>query len=130
MEPKIIGKIKLIDSKIVCKGDNNIIYIDDTDGPLIVKDTIIQFNGSNGLLFAYGNNNKSLKMKVTLNNNCVLHIGKNAAFNKKADLHLACSERKHIFVGNEVLFSNDIWFRTSDAHPIYDAKTKQRIRKY
>ena len=125
MEPKIIGNIELINSKIVSKGDGNVVYIN-SPNKLILKDSVISFEGNNSLVFL-NECKRELRVKTTLQNDCILYIGKNVSFHKSVDLHLLCAERKHIFIGNDVLFSTNIWIRTSDAHCIYSVKGNARL---
>ena len=125
MDAFIIGELNLQNTTIVSKGNNNIIFVN-SKKPVTVSDSKIIFEGSNSLLFL-NESNEDLRMKAFLHNDSVLYIGKNASFHKKSDLHLICGERKHIFIGDDTLFSTGIWLRTSDAHPIYNIETTERI---
>ena len=129
MEPTIIGKLKLIDSKIKqgknCTG--NVIYCDNTYGDVVLEKSILTFNGSNGLMYIVGGNHKSLKILATANNDTTLYIGQNSSFHKSATIHLACSECSSIVIGNDCMFSRDIWIRTGDSHCVYSVSTHDRI---
>ena len=52
-------------------------------------------------------------------------MGKNNYMN--GTLHVLISERKHCLIGNNCLFSTDIWIRNADPHLIYDISTMKRI---
>lgn len=86
MEPKVIGNLKLIDSKIKqgknCTG--NIIYCDNTYGDVVLEKSVLSFNGSNGLIYIVGGGSKSLKILATANNDTTLYIGYNSSFHKSA----------------------------------------------
>lgn len=125
MEAKIIGNLELINSKITSVGEGNIIFVDPSADKVSLKDSSIVFEGNNNLLYL-GGGKKPLVFKSTLQNDSILYIGKNASFHKKADLHILCSERRHVFIGDGSLFSTNVWVRTSDAHAIYSAKTGER----
>lgn len=60
-----------------------------------------------------------------MNRGNTLYIGKNNYFNGK--LNLILSERKHIVIGDDGLFSFGIWLRTADPHLIYSCETHERI---
>lgn len=127
-DERIVGTLVLKDSAIEWgKGQNNYIYCDNTYGDVVLEKSKISFVGSNSLIYIMGGNKKSLKIKATLSPDSCIYIGRNSSFHKTASVHLATSEQANIIIGDDCMFSQDIWLRTSDAHPIYSVKTKERL---
>lgn len=110
---------KIINSKIIINGEQNILYC---DKDVVLEDSIIELNGNNSLIYL---SKGHYKIHSAVFNNSTLYIGENNYFNKP--MRLICSEEKNIFIGNNNLFSLNIFFRNADAHLIYNAETKKRI---
>ena len=129
MEPTIIGNVKLINSKIkqAKNTSGNVLFCDNTYGDVVLENSTINFNGSNGLIYIVGGNKKSLKILATANCDTTLYIGRNSSFHKTATCHLACCERASIIIGNDCMFSRDIWVRTGDSHCVYSVETHDRV---
>lgn len=112
---------KMNNSKIVFKGKNNILCIE--DGVMIENSTII-FNGNNSLV--YLSKSKHLYyLDISIYNNSVVFIGKDNYFN--GTIHLIASDQKNIIIGDNGMFSFNIQARVSDGHAIYDAMTHSLI---
>lgn len=122
-EPKdgnqIIGDLKLINSKIIFEGKNNIFFTPKANTEL--HDSMIHFQGNNSLVFLGGKGLLNLYIK----NDSVFYLGDGNYINKNLDIQV--TERKHVIIGNKCLFSKGISLRTSDAHTIYDCETQKRI---
>ena len=117
---KFIGTLPTMKkSKITFNGENNILYCDDD---VVLTDCNINFNGSNSVVFL--SSSKKYIMHIYINNDSAMYIGKGTTFNKL--LHFILSERKHIFVGDDCMFSLDIWMRNGEPHLIYDEETRMR----
>lgn len=112
----------------------------------VMSNSIIQFNGSNNILFCekgvrlsncsisfFGNDSvvflseswAEYKLNVSVWHKSVFFSGRHNYFNNT--LNAILSERKHIFIGNECLFSLGVFMRLADPHLIYDVSSKQRI---
>lgn len=109
-------------SNIVFKGHNNILYLSENAK---LENTNIHFNGDNALVFI--GNSLLHQVKIAAHNNNVCYIGNRNYFNPTSPKSLLLSERKHIIIGDNCLFSHNIWFRIADPHLIYDNQTYQRI---
>ena len=59
-------------------------------------------------------------------NNSVIEIGDGCSFNCRIHLHVQ-EDNVGIYMGKDCMLSNNIIIRTSDAHPIYDNITNDRI---
>lgn len=112
---------QFINSEIVFKGRGNRLLIDDA---VILKDSRIVFSGNNSAVYLGGSKFKYF-LKASLNHNNALYIGKNNFFN--GPLTVICSEETNVVIGDDCLFSKNIWIRTADPHLIYDMETHKRI---
>ena len=121
-ENSFMGNVpKMINSKIIFKGKNNILYC---DKGVVIKNSTLSFYGDNSIIYL----NKSkfpYIVNISIYTNSVIHIGSDNYFNTVC--HLICSEGKHIFIGNLNLFSHNITFRNADPHLIYSVQNQQRI---
>lgn len=91
----------LENSKILCKGNNNLIFICFSKFPLKIVSTL-----------GYG---------------CTIYIGKNLW--STTPTYLMANEKSYIHIGNWGLLARNVWFRTSDMHMMYDVNTKKRINE-
>ena len=117
-----IGNLpKMINSKIIFNGKNNILFCDEN---VCLEDSILNFECNNSVIYLSSNKHK-YKIKVDIRNNSVFYIGENCYFNNLANIYL--SEEKNIIIGSNCLFSINIFMRTADPHLIYDINTHKRI---
>lgn len=118
---KIIGRPnKMVNSKIIFHGINNIVFFDEN---VKLYDCSIELLGDNSVIF-FSNNRHITRVKLDIYNNSVFYLGKDA--NTTRPIHVIISERRNIIIGNDCLFSRDIWLRNADPHLIYDSKTMKR----
>ena len=116
-----MGKPKLINSKVYFKGKGNVLFCDKN---VILKDSLITFNGDNAIIFL-SENKFTYKLMIDIFTDCSLYIGKNNYMPHK--IRFIIQEHSNILIGNNCTFSDNIKFRTSDAHPIYDIIKKERV---
>ena len=122
---RVIGLPKeMISSKFEFNGENNIVFFDEN---VMLSQTTIRFLGNNNLIFISSSAPYKLKIKLDAYNNSTFYIGKKC--NTVKPIHIILSEGKNVIIGNECLFSRNIWFRNADPHLIYDGETKQRINE-
>lgn len=115
---------KLINSQIRFKGKNNVLIC---ENDVVIKDSLIDFNSSNSILYLSSNIHKYVVNIVMYNNN-VCFIGKNNYFNEYNEvISLILSEERNIIIGNGCLFSLGIWFRVADPHLIYSSESFKRL---
>lgn len=112
---------KMINSKIVLNGKNNILYC---EKDIKLFNCNIVFSGNNSIVYLSENKNNYI-VDIYIHNNQVCYIGSDNYFNDKTTIIL--SEEKNIFIGNNGLFSKNIWIRNADPHLIYDSNSKKRI---
>lgn len=118
----IIGQpTRLYNSSVEFHGKGNLLFIDEN---VPIANTSIRFLGDNSIAFL-SSNTHSTRVKLDIFNNSVFYLGRDA--NTTRPLHVIVSERRHIIIGDDCLFSRDIWFRNADPHLLYDSQTKKRI---
>lgn len=102
-------------------GSGNILFCE--KGVRLINSSI-QFNGNDSVIFLCENWHDYI-LNVTVYNKSAFFVGRNNYIND--ELNAILSERKHLFIGNDGLFSLGIWMRLADPHLVYDANSKQRI---
>lgn len=121
----IIGApVEMMDAKVEFKGKNNIMFFDDN---VKLYQSSLRFLGDNNVIFVCSSEKHIIRLNVDAYNNSVFYIGKDA--NTTRPIHVALSEGKNVVIGDTSLFSFGTWFRNSDPHLIYDAKTGKRINE-
>ena len=118
-----IQNFKYLNSTIEFYGKNNLVFFDEN---VNLNNTNINIKGDNNILF-FSSSKKQYYISIDIYNNSVIFFGENNYFNGK--LNIILSESQNIIVGNDCLFSYGITMRTSDAHPIYELKSCERINK-
>lgn len=108
-------------NKIIFRGKNNILYIE--EGAKL-KNCTIKFLGDNSIVYI-SESNRYTQINSNIFHDSALYLGKNNSFNGQAILSL--SERKHIIIGNDNMFSFNINIRLADPHLIYSIDTHERI---
>lgn len=108
-------------SVITFNGSSNILFCDEN---VVLENSKLQFNGSNSIIFLCGSKN-AYQLDVSVFNNNAFYCGSDNYFNRVVNVVL--SEEKHVFIGNNCLFSLGIWIRIADPHLIYSVDTHERI---
>jgi len=108
-------------SAVVIKGRRNILFC---EAGVKLQNTTLTFHGSDSVIYLCSNHHK-YKLNVSVYNHTSFYAGRNNYFN--GVLNVVVSEQKHIFIGNDGLFSFGIWLRNADPHLIYDSESKTRI---
>lgn len=108
-------------STITFNGTGNILFVE--DGVTLAR-TTIRFCGNNCVIYLKSSP-RVYCLQVDVYNNSTVYIGSDNYFN--GPLHISVSEEKNVIIGDEGLFSFDIWIRTADPHLIYSCDTHERI---
>ncbi|MBC1522077.1 acyltransferase [Listeria aquatica] len=108
-------------SSVRFKGTGNVLFVE--DGAKIV-DTKLLFAGNNSVVYL-AKSAWPYQLEADLHHDNVLHFGRDNSFNGQTRIIL--SEQKHLFVGDDNMFSYDVLFRNADPHLIYDVETKKRL---
>ncbi|MCL2736356.1 MAG: hypothetical protein FWD75_06970 [Propionibacteriaceae bacterium] len=127
----VLGDVEFIRSKVVFVGEGNLLATQTSDGSgkagaTVLHDTVITFNGDNGLVFI-DRGVKPVIANVLVNNDNFCYIGADNYFNSR--ITLQCSEHCNIIIGGDGLFSSNVFVRTSDVHLIYDCETHTRVNE-
>ncbi|MBQ8228931.1 MAG: hypothetical protein IJZ88_07960 [Clostridia bacterium] len=118
---KVLGKMPVMNnSSITFNGENNILFCEDN---VTLVNCNIVFNGNNSVIYLCSSRH-AYKLNVTTNHNSSFYVGRNNYFN--GVLNAILSEQKHIFIGDDCLFSFGIWLRVADPHLVYDVAEKKR----
>ena len=120
---KIIGaeNIELHNSSIRFNGKGNILFCEEN---VRLYNSQIKFLGDDCIIYL-SSNKHCYYLDVSAYKNSVFYIGKNNFIN--GAIHAVLSEQKNVFIGDDGLFSFDIWIRTADPHLVYSAKSKKRV---
>lgn len=116
----VLGEPQLNNTKIQFGGANNILVC---DGDIKLTNATISFNGSNSIIYlSYSQIN--YRFNLLIRNNSVLFIGKNNKIGS-ADIHV--EEHQNLIIGDDCFIGSGVSIKTSEAYPIYDLNTKQRV---
>lgn len=109
----IIGNFEMYNSQFDFRGKNNILFCDGT----IFQDSYLRFGGDNSVVF-FEKSKHILKVETKTGFDSTIYFGKDNYINTKIFLYAV--ERKNIIVGNDCLFSFNVYLYTSDPHLLYD----------
>lgn len=120
---KFIGHPPILKKSLInIKGSGNILFCEKN---VILNNSSITFNANNSLIYLCSGKHR---YDVSINNNSVFYVGKNNYFNPYGPkIKIIISEEKNIFIGNNNLFSFNIFIRTADPHLIYDVASHKRL---
>lgn len=118
----ILGSFpKLSNCHIDFSGTGNVLFCE--EGVSLVGGSI-RFNGDNSLV-VLRKSSHVYRLDLTVYHDSIFFSGRDTYFN--GILHVICSERRDVIIGDEDLLSFGIWIRTADPHLVYDMKTNRRI---
>ncbi len=141
-----VNKIQVIRSYADVSGiQDNVVHLQDTPGSEFSSSTV-EFAGTGNVLFVedgtrlrntrlrfLGNDavihlRKShgfLRLIATVFEESVFYLGPGATFTSEA--RVLPTERKHVIVGRDAMFSSRVAFRTADPHLIYSVESRERV---
>lgn len=123
MENRIIGNnLAGVSNVSFAKGSSGNILVCE-DG-IDLSASSISFKGNDAVVCLMRSRHRYM-LNLSVNRESVVRIGANNYFNGK--LNIIVSERKHVIIGDNCLFSFGIWIRTADPHLIYSCDTHKRI---
>lgn len=121
VENKIIGEIELENSEIKFYGSNNILFC---DSGIKLRKSHINFLGNNSIVYlSYKENDYVLE--VFIRHNSTFFIGKNNEVG--APLNINVQESQNVIIGEDNVIGNEVFLRTIDTYPIYDANNGKRL---
>lgn len=119
---RIEGTPQITNSNISFKGENNILYC---EGNVKIIGANILFEGNNSIVYLSSSLNSQYSITLIIYNNSTFFIGREG--NLSTPININIQESQNVIIGAECSLSSGVNIRTSDIHPIYDFKTKQRI---
>lgn len=108
-------------SKVTFHGTGNVLHVE--DGAQLVNCNL-RFRGDGAVIHIRASRRQAL-LKVTVYHESVFYLGPGASFNSAA--RVLPSERTHVIVGSDAMFSSRVGFRTADPHLVYSVATHQRV---
>lgn len=118
---KVIGCPVIENCNIIFGGGHNILVCEEN---VKLVNSKVNFNADNSLIYL-SSNKHIYYLDVVINHNSIMYIGENNYLN--GILHVVISEEKNVIIGDDNLFSFDIWLRTADPHLVYSIKDKKRV---
>lgn len=112
---------KFVNSSITFEGTGNVLYIE--DGARL-EGTRLMFLG-NGAVIHLRASRRPTRVTVRVYHQSVFYLGPGASFTAMA--RFQPTERKHVIIGRDAMFSSGVTFRTADPHLVYSAETHRRI---
>ncbi|MBO5494938.1 MAG: acyltransferase [Eubacterium sp.] len=120
---QIIGLPEEMESSVIeFNGKGNILFF---DKGVKLYNSRITFNGGRSIVFICSSGEYKTRLKVDTFYDNVFYIGRNC--NTTRAIMAVLSERRHIVIGDNCLFSLGTWFRNADPHLIYSTETKKRL---
>ncbi len=112
-------------SSVIFRGKNNLLFIEDG---VVIENSQIIFSESNSIIYL-SQSKFAYHIECRVFNNCSIYIGKNVYINANFNsrLNLFAAEGQNIIIGDDCVFSHEIYVRTADGHKIFDCNTKKRI---
>ena len=98
----------------------NILFL---EGNLNLRDSIINFDGENSIVFLRSTPRR-FSVTLFIANNSAFYIGKNVF--AASCIYARAAERKHVFLGDDLMFSSGVNIKTIDGHLIYSTETMKR----
>ena len=123
VENKVIGEIELENSEIKFYGSNNILFC---DSGIKLRKSHINFLGNNSIVYL-SYTEKDYVLEIYVRHNSTIFIGKNNELG--APLNINVQESQNVIIGEDNVIGNDVFLRTIDTYPIYDANTAERINE-
>lgn len=108
-------------SKVAFYGTGNVLHVE--DGAKLINCTL-NFRGDDSVIHIRASS-RPAQLKVTVYNESVFYLGPGASFTSAA--RFLPSERTHVVIGSDAMFSSRVAFRTADPHLVYSATTHKRV---
>ncbi|WP_026664789.1 acyltransferase [Butyrivibrio sp. FC2001] len=119
----IIGSFPSVyQSAIMWSGNNNVLYC---EMGVDLKNSKITFNGNNSLIYLHANAPIVNSLDLSIFSDSVIHIGRRCR--AKQVVRVIIGEKKHLFIGDDCLFSSGITIRNADGHMIYGIEDYNRV---
>lgn len=116
---QVIGNPNLVNSQIVFKGYNNIIYCEDD---VNINNSLISFEGNNSLVYLSRGN---YPVNLYLRDNSTVYFGRDNKIISNVNINI--QESQNFVMGDDGIIASGVNIRSFDGFPIYDSMSKERI---
>ena len=116
---KVIGSPNLVNSQIVFKGYNNIIYCEDD---VNLNNSLISFEGNNSLVYL---SRGDYPINFYLRDDSAIYIGRDNKIISNVNVNI--QESQNFIMGDDGLIASGVNIRSFDGFPIYDSMSGERI---
>ena len=116
---QVIGSPNLVNSQIIFKGYNNIIYCEDN---VSLNNALVSFEGNNSLVYL---SSGDYPINLYTRDNSTVYFGKDNKIISAVNINI--QESQNFIMGDEGIIASGVNIRSFDGFPIYDSNSKQRI---
>lgn len=120
IDNKIIGKPKLVNTKLNFRGKNNILVCDNN---IELNNVVLDFNGNNSIV--YLGSDLTNNFKLLIYNNSTVYMGRDIKFGDS--VNLKALESQNIIIGDTCIIGDNVNIVTSEGYSIHDTISKKRI---
>lgn len=120
IDNKIIGRPKLIDSKITFFGKNNILVCDNN---IILDNVILEFKGNNSIVYLGSDLNNGFKLIIY--NNSTVCIGKDVKMG--VSMKVCALESQNVIIGDDCVIKDNVHISNSDGYSFYNINSKEKF---
>lgn len=112
---------EFISSSVEFVGTGNVLYVE--DGAKL-RNTRLRFLGNDSVIHIR-KSSRYTRVIASVFEESVLYLGPGASFT--AEARFLPTERKHVIIGRDAMFSSRVTFRTADPHLVYAVGNHQRV---
>ncbi|MDR6639845.1 hypothetical protein [Paenarthrobacter nitroguajacolicus] len=112
---------EFLNSSVEFAGTGNVLFIE--DGAKL-RNTRLRFLGNNAVIHIR-KSPRFIRLVASVFEDSVLYLGPGASFTSEA--RFLPTERKHVIIGADAMFSSRVTFRTADPHLIYAVGSHRRV---
>ncbi len=114
-----IGNPNLVNSRVIFKGVNNIVYMDDD---VNLNNSLISLEGNNSLIYF---SSGDYPINLYVRDNSTVYFGKDNKIISNVNINI--QESQNFVMGDDGIIGSGVNIRSFDGFPIYDSITKERI---
>ena len=119
---RISGTPEIINSNIIFKGENNVLYC---EGNVKIVNAKFSFEGNNSIIYLSSSQFSQYSFNLIIYNDSTFFIGREC--NMSSPININIQENQNVIIGADCSISSGVNIRTSDIYPIYDVQSKKRI---
>lgn len=112
---------EFLSSSVHFAGTGNVLFVE--DGAKL-RNSKLRFMGNDSVIYIR-KSPRYARVIASVFHESVFYLGSGASFTSEA--RFLPTERKHVIIGNDAMFSSRVAFRTADPHLIYSVGDHQRV---